>query len=90
MSDHCAEDTACGARRHGAGVGDVGVEIAKHGAVARPEDGQLSCELQDCGPDQRRSGQLRGIGGQVARGEVVRAVEHYIVSGEELLSIVDA
>src|SRR5699024_11026687 len=68
------------------GLGRHRVHVAVgHSAPARPpEHADLAGEGEDRAPDQRDVEDLAGVGGEIAGGEVVGAVEHAVVPRELL------
>jgi hypothetical protein len=73
-----------GAARDHAGRRRHRVEVAVVRAVLVPEDGDLTVEAVDRAPDVGLVQQHARVVDQVARGEVVRAVDDEVVVGEDL------
>ena len=84
------EDTALGAARHGSGWGRLGVEAAIARAALRPEDARLALEAEDRAVDVRLAEEVAGVVRQVARLEVVRAVDDHVVAAQDVERVLAA
>src|SRR6266540_3002154 len=82
------EHAALGARRHHAGRGRLGVQAAVAGSVLGPEHARLTVEAVDRAPDVGLALEHAGVVDEVARGEVVRAVDHQVVGADDLAGVV--
>ena len=79
-----AEHAALGAARDEAGRRRLGVEAAVAGPVLGREHRGLALEPEDAAVDVGPPGQHAGVVHQVARREVVGAVDHHVVAREDL------
>ena len=78
-----AEHAALRARRHRARRRRLRVEAAITGAVARVEHGRLPVEAEDRAVHVRPAEQHARVVGEIAGGEVVRAVDDHVVLREQ-------
>ncbi len=79
-----AQDATLRARRNGPRRRGVGEDAAVTRPVLGPPDRDLTVETVDRAPHVRLAEQHAGVADEVARGEVVRAVEDDVVVAEDL------
>eukprot|EP00964_Phaeocystis_antarctica_P140673 scaffold105543_cov78-Phaeocystis_antarctica.AAC.7 len=79
-----ADDARLRARGHRAGRRRLGEEVAVVGAAAVVEDRELALKPLHGAVDQRLAAEHAGVVDEVARREVVRAVDHQVVRPHQL------
>ena len=82
-----AEHSALGARRRELGRGRLREEAAVARALERLEDRELALEAEDRGVHDRDAVTQAGVVEEVARGEVVRAVDDHVDALEQAVDV---